>query len=121
MSKDMHTILVVDDDEDILRLIGHALSSDFNVEMANEGREALKIFQEFTINLLLTDIYMPSQDGLDLIRQIRKIDEKIPIIVMSGGKINHAQESFAYHNINEILVKPFTMAFLRDKVKSILK
>ena len=47
-----NTILVVDDDEDIVRLISHALSSDFNVEMANEGREALKIFQDFTINFL---------------------------------------------------------------------
>ena len=64
---------------------------------------------------------MPSQDGLDLIRQIRKLNEEIPIIVMSGGKIEHAKETFSYYKINEILIKPFTMAFLRDKIKSVFE
>ena len=100
MNKKKQTILIVDDDEDILHLISHALSSDFNVEIANEGREALKLFEEFTIDLLLTDVYMPSQDGLDLIRQIRKMDERTPIIVMSGGKIDHNKEAFEYYKIN---------------------
>ncbi|BBK30864.1 response regulator receiver domain-containing protein [Stella humosa] len=82
----MARILVIDDDELVAKTIVALLeSAAHEVEVAINGREALKAFRAGAFDLIVTDIFMPEVEGLETIREIRRIDRKVPIIAMSGG------------------------------------
>jgi CheY-like chemotaxis protein len=79
-------VLVVDDEDanrivvgKILRQAGHL------VQDATNGAEALALLQSDTYELLVTDMYMPVMDGLELVSKCREISPGLPIVAMSGG------------------------------------
>jgi|JI102314A2RNA_FD_contig_31_5390632_length_534_multi_3_in_0_out_0_1 CheY-like chemotaxis protein len=79
-------ILVIDDDELVAKTIVALLeSASHTVEVATDGRNALKLYRPGAYDLVVTDIFMPEVEGLETIREIRRIDRKVPIIAMSGG------------------------------------
>ena len=74
MTKTPHRILVVDDDEPILDLLEYNLKSNgYEVRTALDGIKAVKIAKEFNPELVLLDIMMPMQDGVETCRQLREI------------------------------------------------
>ena len=81
-----HTILLVDDDEQILKNLKLTLSIFFdNVITANNGVEALNIYKSDTsIDIIMTDYVMPKMSGYDLCKKIRALDKNILIIMMSN-------------------------------------
>ncbi len=100
-------ILVVDDEEAIRRNFKIQLE-DYGhfVMLAKDGKEALEIFSKERPNIVLTDLRMPEMDGTTLISQLKKIDSKIPIIVVSGtGNIKEAIDSINY-GAWDYLLKP---------------
>jgi len=79
-------ILVIDDDELVAKTIVALLeSASHTVEVATDGRNALKLYRPGAYDLVVTDIFMPEVEGLETIREIRRVDRKVPIIAMSGG------------------------------------
>jgi len=81
------TVLVVDDEPDVLLLLKIILESDgFDVRTAADGFEAMAICAEVRIDVVITDLMMPRMDGGELIRQIRSTEglAAIPIIVVSA-------------------------------------
>ena len=81
------TVLVVDDELDIVKLITLLLKSrGYQTLSASNGREALATFKanEDKVSLLLTDILMPEMDGLELAVQIRRLQPHLPILFVSG-------------------------------------
>lgn len=83
----MKTILLVEDTEELRVLMTNALTkSGFKVIAATNGMEALKIFKAFPeIEAVVTDLEMSVMDGIQLIKEIRKIDTGTPIIMWSGS------------------------------------
>ena len=78
-------ILFVDDEKAILDIsMEYFQSKGYQVFTANNGLEALKILRETDITCCVTDIDMPRMDGMELAEQIRKIDNTIPVIIMTG-------------------------------------
>lgn len=78
-------VLYIEDNIDVQQQTTKMLSSFFKkIELANNGKEALEIFRDATFNLIITDIKMPFVDGISLIESVRRIDKKIPIIVLSA-------------------------------------
>lgn len=80
-------VLIVDDDEDILRLVEKRLSLDgFEVMKVSRGREVLSRVGEFRPQLILMDIMMDDMDGAEVVRQLQadKIASAIPVIFLSG-------------------------------------
>jgi len=81
-----YKILCVEDEIEIQRDLNEILSEFFDdVFMASNGMEALEIFQNNDIDMLITDINMPLMDGLELIENIRLINSEIPVLIMSGN------------------------------------
>lgn len=81
----MPRILLVDDD----RLLRSALArvlvrSGYEITSASSVREAIRTFESETFDLVVTDVYMPDEDGLDLLRQIRASSSNVPVIALSG-------------------------------------
>jgi DNA-binding response OmpR family regulator len=82
----MPKILIVDDSSaelefmaTILRMAGH------QVALASNGVEALRCFEPFSPDLVITDIYMPDCDGIELLLHIRRSKSQVPVLAISGG------------------------------------
>lgn len=82
----MATILVIDDDTRILRAVERVLHADgHEVTTADNGRDALRWFAGKPTDLVITDIYMPDMDGMELVMKLRETFPEVPVIAMSGG------------------------------------
>ena len=82
----MSQILVVDDDRVIRAMSVHLLeSAGHRVAEAANGLEALRLLREVAFDILITDLFMPEMDGLELIQSVRTAGSKIRIIAMSGA------------------------------------
>ena len=116
------TILVVEDAEDVRRLICSMLEQrGYAVREAADGREALCLLdaEGDSVDLVLTDVIMPHMDGTELARQLAEIRPHLRIVFMSGYSedpivhgLGHAGACFLY--------KPFTANALVDKVQGAL-
>lgn len=103
-------VLYIEDNIDVQQQTTKMLSSFFKkIELANNGKEALEIFREASFNLIITDIKMPFVDGISLIESVRRIDKKIPIIVLSA----HDDKEYFLKTINQgidgYILKPYTL------------
>ena len=89
------TILVVDDEKNILSSLKSALSlEDFEVVLAGSGELALKRLEEEAVDLVLLDVKMPGIDGIETLKQIKKQLPSLPVVMMSGhGTIQTALDA----------------------------
>ena len=82
------SILVVDDEPDLLELIAEELAmSGFKVLTASSGNKAFAMIKENRIDLIITDIRMPDGDGIELIRNVKTINHKAQIICVTGNSV----------------------------------
>lgn len=88
-------LLVVDDEPNALFGITQILKDEgYKVVPASSGREALELLEKNTISLVITDQKMPGLSGLDLLYEIKKLDQDIPVILLTGyGSVNMAVEA----------------------------
>ncbi|MFP4381877.1 MAG: response regulator [Candidatus Sumerlaeia bacterium] len=120
----MQKILVVDDDDQVRELIQDILCHyDYELTLAQNGREALKLCQKDEPDLLITDIVMPEMEGIETIIQIRKKHPRLPMIAISGGgQISSDVYLAMAKNLgaSRTLSKPFTKSELLDAVSKAL-
>ena len=82
----MVRILIIDDNKDILDLLRLMLeSTGYSVYEAADGKAGMRLVRQERPELVITDIFMPEQDGLETIRMLRREFPTIKIIAMSGG------------------------------------
>lgn len=82
----MSLIMVVDDDDSILRLISEIMKKEgYQVLQAEDGEEAFALFQRQPCDLMITDLLMPNKEGLELIQELRGLKPSLKIIAYSGG------------------------------------
>jgi two-component system, NtrC family, response regulator len=88
-------LLVVDDEPNALFGITQILIDEgYKVVPASNGREALELLEKNTINLVITDEKMPGLSGMDLLHEIKKLDQDIPVILLTAyGSVNMAVEA----------------------------
>jgi DNA-binding NtrC family response regulator len=120
------SILVVDDNEDILFFMRAALEqAGYEVQTASEGAQALEQQMQHRADLLITDIFMPGQDGIETLRDTKTRFPQTRVIVMSagggsGGKLDYLSTA-ALIGANATLRKPFGLNELLDTVHKVLK
>ena len=79
------SILLVDDEEGIRKVLGIALRDmGYRIIAAENGREALRIYKKECPAIVLTDIKMPDMDGIELLRRIKKINPDTEVIMFTG-------------------------------------
>jgi DNA-binding response OmpR family regulator len=79
-------ILLVEDEELIREMLTEALETEgHKVQIAVNGREAVNNYVQERVDLVITDIIMPEQEGIETIMQLRKANPQVKIIAMSGG------------------------------------
>lgn len=99
------TVLVVDDEEDILDSLRLLLetTSGVDVETANSGAEALKILARRKVDLIVSDYKMPEMSGIDLLTRVRETDKHTPLIMITA----FPDPKLAQRAINELGVRHF--------------
>jgi DNA-binding response OmpR family regulator len=119
------SILVVDDDLDMLRRLGAAFAvAQYEVHAATDGDVALKRFEAVRPDLVLTDILMPTREGLETIVAMRRARSDVKIIAMSGGGRIGAHEflNLARHlGADAVLAKPFRLSDMLELVRRTLQ
>ena len=115
----MKKILLVDDDEEILNYLAGELSDLYRVSTAKNGVEAYQCYRnENDFEILITDIYMPEMDGIELIKKIVKHSPKAKIIAMSGYQDKILQGALR-SGASEIIRKPFDIKELKEAVSNL--
>jgi len=113
-------ILVVEDDKDLNYLVSTYLkNSGYNVYSTSNGLDALNVFYENSIDLVLSDIMMPLCDGYELARNIREININVPIIFASARDDKPSKQIGYKAGIDDYITKPFDLDELVFKIKAI--
>ncbi|HET9571881.1 MAG TPA: response regulator [Bacteroidales bacterium] len=116
----VHTILVAEDIDSNFALVNILLRKDFNIVRANNGHEAVSLFEKLHPSLILMDIQMPEMNGLDATRMIRQKDTNVPIIALTAFAFNTDRVEFMEAGGSDYVVKPIDPMQLKEKIKAIL-
>ncbi len=118
------SILIIDDDHHILLMVKKMLEREgFEVDLASNGEEGLKLFKKMSVDLVITDIIMPEKEGLETIREMKKLRPDLKIIAMSGGgKVSSKNylDTAKIFGATRILAKPFTQKQMVSAVRELL-
>ena len=114
----MKKILVIDDDEEIVAVISQTLAKTAcEISYAANGDKGFKLAKKNSFDLIITDIMLPKRDGLDIVSKIRKTQENVPIIALSGYK---GMEEMSYlTGVDHFLGKPFEPKQLKSLVENL--
>lgn len=120
----MARILVIEDDADVRSVIRRHLQSDgHEVLEAADGKAGMKLFRESPADLVVTDLFMPEQEGLETIRQLRRSFKDTGILVVTGSPPGGTFDFRAHATMlgaRATLSKPFTREELLSAVHAIL-
>jgi DNA-binding NtrC family response regulator len=119
----LRTILVVDDDQEVLTFVQSALMRlGFDVILAQNGELAMTLFEKraASIDMLLTDVVMPGISGPMLVDRILAMQPSLPVLFMSGYDDRQVVQRYVLHEGFALLPKPFTLETLHAKVHELL-
>jgi DNA-binding response OmpR family regulator len=119
----MARILIIDDDDTLRGILTKGLThAGHSVSQANNGRKGVALFRSDPPDLVITDLVMPEQEGMETIKILHRDFPRIPIIAMSGG----LDGSPLYLDLTTrlgaacTLTKPFTFTQLKEAINEIL-
>jgi len=117
---EMKKILVVDDEENIRFLYKEELGDEgYEVTLASSGKEALELLESGKPDLITLDIKMPEIDGIETLRRIKEIDEKIPVILCTA--YGQYKQDFSSWASDAYVVKSADLQELKDTIRKILE
>jgi DNA-binding response OmpR family regulator len=121
----MHRVLIIDDEPHILLMLKKMLErSGYEVDLAANGVEGIDMFRKSNADLVITDIIMPEKEGLETIREMRRIKPDLKIIAMSGGgkvSADNYLEIARIFGASKIIEKPFTQKEIISAVRELIK
>ena len=124
MKKKDTTILLVDDELDILEIIGYNLSAEgYNVVTAQNGLEAIKKAKKHKPELIILDVMMPEMDGIEACEKLRLIPELAETVItfLTARGEDYSQVAGFEAGADDYITKPIKPKVLTSKVKSLLR
>jgi len=115
-----HTILVADDEEKIRKVLKINLKNKYRVILAQNGSEAIEYLKNEAVHLVLTDLRMPEQGGLDLLQYVQQYHKHIPVIIVTAfGSVENSVQAMKMGAYDYIL-KPIKIAELQRLIEKAL-
>jgi two-component system, OmpR family, KDP operon response regulator KdpE len=117
----MSRVLVADDDAGIRKVVRDALDrAGHEVETAEDGEEALRLFEAAAFDLVITDLSMPRSDGLSVVRRIRETS-RVPVLVLTVRQEEREKVRLLDAGADDYVTKPFGMAELVARARALLR
>ena len=114
-------ILVVGDEEKALELLQEILKNEhYTVLTADNGKEALEQAKRGRLNLVILDLKSSGMNEIEILRQLKRIDENIEVIVITGYGTMKAVRAAMKLGAYDYITKPFDVNYVRDIVKAAL-
>lgn len=124
MKKKEIKILLVDDEQDILEIVGYNLSQEgYKIVTANNGKEAIAVAKKEIPQLIIMDVMMPEMDGMEACENIRKIPELSNVIItfLTARSEDYSQVAGFDAGADDYIAKPIKPKLLVSKVKALLR
>lgn len=119
-AEDAELILVIDDDEDMRRVVALTLTPRFRVAATGDANEALRVMRRQRPRLVLLDLRIPGVDTRALLCRLREAAPSTPILMLTGDQdVGHAREMLGVGAVL-YLTKPFEPLFLREEIARLL-
>jgi DNA-binding response OmpR family regulator len=118
----MQRILVIDDDPAITSLLKRGLSYEgFQVDIASNGEAGLALGRQFPPDLVILDIMMPRLDGYEVLRRLRAVNSRLPVIFLTAKDAASDQILGLESGADDYITKPFTFEILLARVHALLR
>ena len=116
-----NTILLIDDDENICKVIKLYLEKEgMDIHVAGNGKEGIDMFAQINPDLVLLDIMMPGMDGMEVIKLIRK-ESNVPVIMLTAKSDTFDKVLSLEMGADDYIVKPFEPKELIARIKAVLR
>ena len=120
----MHKVLIIDDEKELSDVLKKYLTlKGYSVTTVYNGKDGIDKARENGYNIIITDIKLPDINGVEVIRAIEKMDDKVRFLIITGysitGDISDLIESSK--RVHGYIFKPFKPEHLEEKIKEILR
>ncbi len=118
-----HTVLIVEDNEELRNFMNDCLAGQYNVFEAENGIEALKILENSNVDIIISDIVMPKMDGLDLCNEVKSnaAYSHLPFILLSAKTDTSTKIEGLKKGADVYMEKPFSLEQLKAQISSIVE
>ncbi|MCZ6766089.1 MAG: sigma-54 dependent transcriptional regulator [bacterium] len=114
-------ILIIDDEKTIRWSLREALSQAYSIIDAEDGEKGLKVFQEQSADLVLMDMKLPGEGGIEVLKKLKAIDPSVPVIMMTAyGEVETAVETMKI-GAHDFVLKPFALEKLKITIGNALE
>ncbi len=121
-SPERPTVLVVEDNVDIINYINSSLESEYDVVSATNGSEGLAKARSILPDIIISDIMMPKMDGISMVRALKSAAETeyIPVIIVTAKIAEDARREAYEAGADSYITKPFSSSLLRSRIANIM-
>ena len=124
MSPNAQTVLVVDDEPEVRKLVSAMVTQfGYSVLTADSGEHALTLYKNHKepIELLITDVVAPGMSGPMLADKLTAIQPDLKVLYISGYDNTHVVQKYVVEKGHELLTKPFTVVEMQNKIRQMLR
>ncbi len=114
----MLTFLIAEDEDSNYLLLKTILQKHVNLVRAKTGKEALQLFKEKKVDLIMLDIKMPEMTGIEALKEIRKLSDDIPVIMQSAYVFDSDMEAARSAGASDFITKPINLKILKSTIST---
>lgn len=120
--EDKPTVLVVDDNPDMLHFLETLLEDDYSVLLAEDGQQGYHLAENTEVDLILSDVMMPGLDGISLCGKLKNnfTTSHIPVILLTAKVLDDSKASGYLKGADDYIAKPFNPELLKIRIKNLL-
>ena len=118
----MATVLVIDDTPNVRTLLDLLLRQQgYDVILADNGWKGLQLYRQAHPDVIVLDLNMPDLDGVTVLKEIRSVDLKQPVIMLTGDSTPETEQQVRALGVSEFIVKGSSLDLLRHTIKRLLQ
>ena len=120
---DVPTVLLIEDNADMCRMLKLQIGDRYNVLTAHDGREGMKKIYQYHPDIIVTDLMMPDMGGLDVLRSVRQDFNisHIPVIILTAKNTEEDKMKAVKAGANAFITKPFSSSYLTARINQLLE